>query len=238
MWNFDPSWPASANEMTLAAQLLACTSYIRSLWSASDEEHQWRRDEVEDALAQLARQEEVALPPTLRDLARRLANIQQLPRGAAEALLLRIEEEAKRALLADLAEAPSTAKEYVDRRASLEELPWLGSHARGIPRGWVPLFEKTAQLLQKDSRGAPDEARQTEDLKEKYGTLRWDVLGDPLFYQLAFLAEEMSEHCCLACGQSGRVDDAHGILLTLCDEHARLRAEAPRQLSDLMYEEK
>src|SRR5690554_5092582 len=95
MWNFDPSWPASANEMTLAAQLLACTSYIRSLWSASDEEHQWRRDEVEDALAQLARQEEVALPPTLRDLARHLANIQQLPRGAAEALLLRIEEEAK-----------------------------------------------------------------------------------------------------------------------------------------------
>lgn len=65
-----------------------------------------------------------------------------------------------------------------------------------------------------------------EQVKEKFGTLRFYYYGSHEFDALVEMAEELSATTCEECGAFGSIRDG-GWLRTLCDEHAKDR---PRSL--------
>ena len=237
MWNYEADWPAELNDMTFAAQLLACTHLIRAYQSSveAEEAATWGREEAETAVANLRAPEALLPPGALVGLTHELQSFRQKLGELPEAFLATLEQEARSVLLRNLHAAPETTAQYSQRLQALETYDWLRQYAWNIPRGWVALFEKSARLLETAPEPSSEDWRQTDEVKEKYGTLRWYVSGDALFQQVAFLAEEMSEFCCLACGREGSLHEHVDLLLTLCQEHKEMLPRASHALGDLMY---
>ena len=61
-----------------------------------------------------------------------------------------------------------------------------------------------------------------QQVKEKFGTLRYYCGGTDRIYAFVRLAERLSEHTCEECGRWGKVRDGSWIR-TLCDEHAGVK---------------
>ena len=93
-----------------------------------------------------------------------------------------------------------------------------------IGKGWYPLIEKLSETIQnhidsKQKRGDECEQVVVEQVKEKFGTLRFYYQGGDEFISGAvWLAESMTSQLCEKCGGLGKQREG-GWIRTLCDVH-------------------
>ena len=79
-----------------------------------------------------------------------------------------------------------------------------------------------------------------EQIKEKFGSLRIYVSGEPGYIDAMIKkAEYESEHICQVCGARGENEAIDGWYRTLCKDHkkARLQAGLDHDLADRLYKE-
>lgn len=100
-------------------------------------------------------------------------------------------------------------------------LEWFYKKSRMIYRG-DPVAEA---LLEAEYLPVPEPAPwpQVEQIKEKFGSLRYYVSGLPDGLDSAVnLAERLSEYTCQQCGAPGKTRD-EGWITVLCDHHYEIR---------------
>jgi hypothetical protein len=90
--------------------------------------------------------------------------------------------------------------------------------------GWFDLIDELCDSIQRyidqnPSLNVPQV--EVEQVKEKFGTLRFYVSGgDDLTLGMIWFAESMSGRICETCGKPGK-RRGHGWIYTACNEHTR-----------------
>lgn len=227
------SWPRALIEMSVANEVWHCLHII----SQSDLSNlRWYRQAREKRLASAQRFAKVLENSGFADIACAFLALRHEENELSPETLEETSRAVKQVLLQNLREAPATEHDFRDRIQALLLVPWIGGHARDIPRGWVPLFERAADLLHDHADGHESADWQTLQIKEKYGTLRWYVRGDALFAATRGATTVASDYCCIVCGTDADLDFYNDEWwLNLCDAHKRMREEAPEQLARLLY---
>ena len=108
-------------------------------------------------------------------------------------------------------------KLFVNRHASTQETAMCWGFECGD--GWFNLIDTLCYSIQRyiDVTGAPQVV--VDQVKEKFGTLRFYVTGgDYNTSGMITLAENLSGKICEECGSHGTVG-ANGWIRTLCDKH-------------------
>jgi hypothetical protein len=105
-----------------------------------------------------------------------------------------------------------------------ERYPWASQCSFAVGDGWRELVERTFARIDalKSSRGPedPDLALRAYDVKEKYASLRIDIVPyDEEAEAIVEAAENESETICDVCGSPGSVRGEHWIS-TRCETHA------------------
>jgi len=95
--------------------------------------------------------------------------------------------------------------------------------------GWWPIIDC---FMKKAHRIDPS---CTVEVKEKFGTLRTDILTEnddtrEALYQIAQQMEQAAQGVCESCGAPGKIRKKLGWYLTLCDRCAGLNASERRQV--------
>jgi len=91
--------------------------------------------------------------------------------------------------------------------------------------GWWDLLERACVRI--EAAIGPHDTFETEQIKQKYGTLRWYYAGRlseaarGAVEEAIDLAEARSACTCETCGAEGRIYDRGGWLTTACTPHAR-----------------
>jgi hypothetical protein len=85
--------------------------------------------------------------------------------------------------------------------------------------GWFDLIKRLSERLKEISERTGDDI-QAEQVKEKYGTLRFYINGgDEEAYKTIDKAERESEHTCELCGNNaGRLTEQFGWWRVLCQK--------------------
>lgn len=97
-----------------------------------------------------------------------------------------------------------------------------------VDEGWHSILDALSANIQaridwKEKLGSPIAQVTVEQVKEKFGTLRFYYSGgDELIDGMVIMAESMSAHMCERCGKPGSVRDG-GWIKTLCDQHEEER---------------
>jgi len=108
-----------------------------------------------------------------------------------------------------------------------DDEPPIEHYAAGVGRGWHgllnPIFEEI-NLYNKENKG---NEIQIDQIKEKYGTLRFYVSNCPDYIEgMISIAEEESGHVCEMCGAKGETVKIKGWYSTLCPHHKKAKKEA------------
>jgi hypothetical protein len=91
--------------------------------------------------------------------------------------------------------------------------------------GWFDLIKRLSERLKEISERTGGDI-QAEQVKEKYGTLRFYINGgDEEAYKAIDKAERESEHTCEQCGKPGATREIHGWYRTLCNECEMKRSD-------------
>jgi hypothetical protein len=110
-------------------------------------------------------------------------------------------------------------KIFRDRNRSIREscMGW------GIEtgNGWYWLIDNLCNSIQSYlDHNMKDFQVVAQQVKEKYGTLRFYVSGEPdIIHGMIWLAESMSAHICEQCGSTEDVQQTEGWLVSLCPIH-------------------
>lgn len=100
------------------------------------------------------------------------------------------------------------------------EFPFTKNSAMSFDNGWNQLVYDLCEEI--DCLLDSEYMRETfivEDIKEKYGGLRYYVSGATnLIYDTIDRYEALSYNTCEVCGKQGKLRD-YGWMRTLCDEH-------------------
>ena len=84
--------------------------------------------------------------------------------------------------------------------------------------GWFDLVWRLCEAI--EALG-PDEGFKVEQVKEKFGTLRFYVSGgNEAIHELIWKVQGQSHHICEVCGQPGSLRDDRRWIRTLCEHHA------------------
>lgn len=90
-----------------------------------------------------------------------------------------------------------------------------------MPKGWKKAFgeqlcKELKKVLVEDN--LLDDYRVTQ-IKEKFGQLRWyDNYGSEKLYKVINKYESLSEHTCIECGCSGKMQDMFGWISPYCED--------------------
>jgi len=88
------------------------------------------------------------------------------------------------------------------------------SAIRSVGAGWKPLIENLYVAMPRRTK--------VLQVKEKFAGLRFYISSAPEWYHdLIAYYEDQSYKICEQCGESGKVRDDLGWILTLCDKHYR-----------------
>lgn len=68
------------------------------------------------------------------------------PMAVSLPMVEQLEREAGDELRRDLRAVPTTTEKYQKRIETLVRRPWVGDHARSIPRGWIPICERAVDI--------------------------------------------------------------------------------------------
>lgn len=101
-----------------------------------------------------------------------------------------------------------------------QKVPMMTS-INNVGEGWHPLIKEL-----EDKLNDIDPDFQLQQVKEKFGTLRYYAQcdkGGVNFHKLISEAEEKSGTICEMCGEPAETHSYSGWLKTLCDEHRRER---------------
>lgn len=141
-----------------------------------------------------------------------------------------------RELRVGLPPAPLDQRDWARRTDLIGGRSWIGHHARSCPAGWVPLLERAVSQAELCIDSAALSECQTNQIKEKFGTLRWYAGSDALLSVITDFAELASALTCLVCGAEGELRSDRSWMLTLCDKHDEVdRGSDPLALSRLAY---
>jgi hypothetical protein len=142
----------------------------------------------------------------------------------------------QRQLRTELPPTPLDRSDWARRAGELADRPWIGGHARNCPAGWLPLLERAVAQAERSVNGTQLEGCRTNQIKEKFGALRWYLSSNELLSVIVDFAELTSHWTCLVCGTEGRLRTDRNWLLTLCDAHDQLdRGGDALALSRLAY---
>ena len=135
-------------------------------------------------------------------------------------------------------------EEYEEFAKRMEEkYPKMFANPYGgfaVDKGWWPIIESLCANIQhhvdwkqeqkeKYSRGEGCEQVVVEQIKEKFGGLRFYYQGgDDQIHGMVRMAEAWADHSCEECGAPGERRSG-GWIKTLCDKHEELRQERYRQ---------
>ncbi|GJD90903.1 hypothetical protein BHAOGJBA_4447 [Methylobacterium hispanicum] len=102
---------------------------------------------------------------------------------------------------------------------------WAARTPLAVGEGWRALLADTFERLDAAIRSVPADANgmafQCHDVKEKYGTLRIEMV--PYVEEVEAIcldAENRSETVCDVCGSTGRVREGAWVMVR-CDAHAK-----------------
>ena len=113
-------------------------------------------------------------------------------------------------------------KMFVNRNSSMQESCMYWGFECGD--GWFDLIDELCGNIQRYIDQNPRlnvPQVEVEQVKEKFGTLRFYVRGgDDLTRGMIWFAESMSGRICETCGKPGK-RRGHGWIYTACDEHTR-----------------
>jgi hypothetical protein len=92
--------------------------------------------------------------------------------------------------------------------------------------GWYPILDTLCRKIQGRLRFAKCDPVLVEQIKEKFGELRFYYTGgDATIAGMVMMAESMSEVTCEVCGDRGTLRTG-GWMKTLCDHHHEEREQA------------
>ena len=76
----------------------------------------------------------------------------------------------------------------------------------------------------------PNTGFSVQQVKEKFGGLRYYCPGNERIFRLIRFAEILSKQTCEVCGKPGKLESPHGWMSTVCKEHSRLEPipDAPK----------
>jgi|CXWL01.1.fsa_nt_gi hypothetical protein len=90
--------------------------------------------------------------------------------------------------------------------------------------GWFELLFELSSRIESELRKVPDAKIIVQQVKEKFGTLRYYYslvnLGYDVIEPIVTEYENKSENTCAVCGKFGKLRDGSW-LVTLCDEHVK-----------------
>lgn len=88
--------------------------------------------------------------------------------------------------------------------------------------GWFNLVDNLCKNIIEESVINDIENVYVDQVKEKFGTLRFYYTGgDDYVRGLVSMAEDMSAHICEECGNKGKLVSINGWMVTACNEHTR-----------------
>lgn len=99
----------------------------------------------------------------------------------------------------------------------------IGTGVKGDPLRWV-VVEKAKPVrpwLKKFVR-FPNTGFAVDQVKEKFGGLRYYCPGNDRIYALVGLAERLADVTCEVCGKPGKTESPGGWMSTVCKEHSKL----------------
>ena len=67
----------------------------------------------------------------------------------------------------------------------------------------------------------PNTGFAVDQVKEKFGTLRFYCPGNDRIYNFVHMAEELSALMCEVCGKPGKLESPNGWMSTVCKEHSK-----------------
>lgn len=86
--------------------------------------------------------------------------------------------------------------------------------------GWYNLLDLLSARIQAHVDAGKCPQVEAEQVKEKYGGLRFYYTGgDATVHALVGFAEDLSERTCETCGAPGTPNDEYGWIRTRCDAH-------------------
>jgi len=115
----------------------------------------------------------------------------------------------------------------------------LEKHGSGVGQGWHGLLAPIFTEINRYNKENKDTQIQIDDIKEKYGTLRFSVRSRcPDYIEgMISIAEKESGHICEWCGARGETVEINRWLSTLCPNHAKAKkaAGADYKLASRLY---
>lgn len=221
-------WPHEFNELTLAVRLLDVQQAIDTAGKASDGDETWKQRHVQEFVGRLERASAKTIGGDFARFCGEFSRAVASWPSVDDGLMKEAEQAAHGLIQSRLEPAPLLKADYDRRIHKIERISYVGSWARSIPRGWVPIIEKVLLLLQEAHLDEDRGGWKTDQIKEKMGSLRWYVSGSDAFREAARLAESISEHCCYVCGQQATWDlSDEYFILTLCEDHKKQRKLDP-----------
>lgn len=215
-----PFWPRELIELSIASDLSESLRVLRSI--ISDRANgksvlSFGYKDVRESRLEFVNKVVRAIGPSeFAELAQHFHSVNHEEMDVPEASLHRLGDVAKAVLLSGLNDAPQTKEEHRARVTALSRIPWLGKHASEIHRGWIPLFERSARLLDAYAGKEDRVTWQTDQIKEKFGTLRWYTSGGRVLQTAAGVTMHTSDFCCIACGRDARLDASRGSSTACC----------------------
>lgn len=153
-------------------------------------------------------------------------------------LLDEVSKACKEVLHGNLPAVPLFDAEVYSRIEDLKKVPWIGQHASGLARGWIPILERSVSLVEAHLDQKRVSLWGTKQIKEKFGTLRWYgfPVDDKLFQAIRNVTQNTSEFSCIVCGKDADLELDHGWVLNLCEEHKQKRAKlSPQEFNKYIY---
>ena len=106
--------------------------------------------------------------------------------------------------------------------------------------GWMGLTLPILKEVRLYNIKNPDNMIKIDQIKEKFGSLRIYLSGEPEYlYKMICKAEYENGKTCEICGAKGTNEAINGWYTTLCDEHRKAKIEAnfDNELEDKLYKE-
>jgi hypothetical protein len=99
--------------------------------------------------------------------------------------------------------------------------------------GWYGLILPIISEIGHYNEKNPGHEISIEQIKEKFGTLRFYTSGSPDYIEgMISMAENESKHICELCGARGELTEKNGWYMTLCEHHKKAREEENGYISE------
>lgn len=210
----------------MAASVLELTGSIRGWTGTGANKENFQFSNIRNDIEQLSRAYSDRTGE-LAEMVRLLVSKQEEPENLTKEESDRLDAAAAKVLLAGRRAAPASAEDYDLRTRALAAHSWIGNEVLGLASGWIPLVELAAGMLVELLPPRSLAACATNQMKEKFGTMRWYGMGHRVFSDMTLVVEILSRHCCITCGREASLDNTGGWLLNLCDEQSRRRRSRP-----------